>query len=61
MTIFLRVLCIILMLVLIWGGGYLFDHTFPRGWQYQWYAMPTMMTFTALLVLLIWWLVSLMD
>jgi hypothetical protein len=33
----------------IWLGGYVFEYRFPSGWQYAWYAMPTVVTYAVLL------------
>ncbi len=61
MKLLLRILCILTWLILIWGGGYLFDSVLPKGWQYLWYGMPTMVTFMASMALLMWWTVSLTE
>jgi hypothetical protein len=39
----------LLFLATIWLGAYLFGHVLPSGWQHEWYALPTMLTYIALL------------
>ncbi len=61
MKTFIRALTVLAALIYLWGGAYLFDHVLPKGWQYLWYGMPTMMTFMGLGALLIWAVVCAFD
>jgi hypothetical protein len=39
------------MVAWAWIGGYIFDGCFPRGWQSEWYGMPSMATYAVILML----------
>ena len=32
----------------VWIGAYIFEYRFPKGWQREWYGLPTMFTYAAI-------------